>query len=489
VLASLLPLACTARPHDDAPSVRVDTPSASIQRVVGEVPPAPRAAPEQPASEPPANALPTVPMNVPALAQAVMPAVVNITTTEKSAEDTVGSSGELDPFEFFFGRPGEEEHRRPAEKRVGLGSGFIIDPAGYVVTNEHVVHDAVDVRVRLADEREFDAKVVGRDPVLDVALLRIQGAHDLPAAKLGSSAALRVGEPVMAVGNPYGLGHTVTTGIVSAKERTLGLGPYDDFIQTDASINPGNSGGPLFDSRGQVVGMNTAIRAGATGIGFAMPVDAIKEVLPQLRSTGHVERGKLGLAFQSVTSDLARALGLDAPHGALVAEVEPGGPAAKAGLAPGDVVVAVDGTKVHHATDLPREIAQHAPGSEVRLTVLRKGKTLELRPTLGELTPPSDGSTDKPKPEAPSGSESRFGLRVSNAPGRSGVRVDGVESDDIGDVQPGDVILEVAGSAIHDVGDLKAALSRAKPGSTVLVRIHRGDATRFSALRIPSGGK
>jgi serine protease Do len=303
---------------------------------------------------------------------------------------------------------------------------------------------------------------------------------------------MRVGEPVMAVGNPYGLGHTVTTGIVSAKERTLGLGPYDDFIQTDASINPGNSGGPLFDSRGEVVGMNTAIRAGATGIGFAIPVDAIKEVLPQLRSTGHVERGKLGLAFQAVTSDIARALGLDAPHGALVAEVEPGGPAAKAGLAPGDVVLAVDGAKIRHATDLPREIAEHAPGSEVRLTVLRAGKTLELRPTLGELTPPSDdddGSNEKPAPENRPGSESRFGLRVSNAPGRSGVRVDGVETDDIGDIQPGDVILEVAGKPIHDVAELKTALARAKPGSTVLVRIHRGDATRFSALRIPSGGR
>src|SRR5262249_40402236 len=206
---------------------------------------------------------------------------------------------------------------------------------------------------------------------LDIALLKLKDAKDLPAAPLGSSEQLRVGEHVLAVGNPFGLGHTVTLGIVSAKARAIGAGPYDDFIQTDASINPGNSGGPLFNWRGEVIGINTAIRPGANGIGFAIPIDAVKDVLGQLREKGHVERGRLGLAFQALTPTLATALGVDGPKGALVSDVEPGGAAARAGIKAGDVVVSVNGTPIQHADELRRRVARNAPGSTIKVGVIR----------------------------------------------------------------------------------------------------------------------
>jgi serine protease Do len=417
-------------------------------------------------------------MDVPALADAVRPAVVNITTTEVPGRSPADES---DPFQFFFrGAPGQS---RPT--RMGLGSGFIIDSAGYVLTNEHVVHDATQVRVKLADERDFDAKVVGRDPMLDVALLKLEGAKDLPAVKLGSSAELRVGEVVMAVGNPFGLGNTVTTGIVSAKERTLGLGPYDDFVQTDASINPGNSGGPLFDASGAVIGMNTAIRQGASGIGFAIPIDAIKDILPELRKTGHVARGRLGVAFQPLTADLAKALGLpDSSHGALVADVEPNGPAAKAGILPRDVIVAVDGHPISRLGELPREIARHAPGSQVHISLLRDKKTHEVTATL-EAMKGEESATEEPA-EKDRGSELQgWGLRVADAPG-GGVLIHGISpNSDLGDLQPGDVIVSMDKTPIHNVADLRAALGRQPPGTMVLTSVRRGELSRFVALRIP----
>src|SRR5262249_13911730 len=251
-----------------------------------------------------------------------------------------------DPFGMF----GQGRRRRGGGDQVyrqkALGSGFIVDTAGHVVTNAHVVEEADSVRVKLADDREFDAKVKGRDARLDLAVLELVGAHDLPTVSLGSSQELRVGEYVVAIGNPFGLGNTVTMGIVSAKSRSIGAGPYDDFVQTDASINPGNSGGPLFNLRGQVVGINTAINPPGKGIGFAMPVDALKDVLPQLLSAGKVARGRLGVAVQPVDTALAKALGLDKTKGALVGDVEPGGPADKAGLRPGDLILKVDQTEI-----------------------------------------------------------------------------------------------------------------------------------------------
>ncbi len=391
-------------------------------------PPVIRPAVEQvsaPAGTPQAAQLPPIattslpPVPVPAtfdvanLAEQVRPMVVNITTTQKVAMRGMDGMNGMDPFEFFFGGRGQGGQGPQGQgpgmspprsmKRQALGTGVIIDPSGYVITNEHVIHDADDVRIHLADDRELKAEVVGRDPKLDIALLKVKSANPLPAAPLGVSDILRVGEHVLAVGNPFGLGHTVTLGIVSAKARTIGAGPYDDFIQTDASINPGNSGGPLFNWRGEVVGINTAIRAGANGIGFAIPIDEVKDVLGQLREKGHVERGRLGLGFQPVTADLADAMGLDGVHGALVSQVEPGGAAARAGIQARDVIVAVNGTAISHAEELPRRVARNQPGSVIDLTIVRDKQRRDVKATLDVIpddpTPVSAHPGVGPAPE------------------------------------------------------------------------------------------
>lgn len=414
------------------------------------------------------------PLDVSDLAERVKPLVVNITTMQTAPRQAV------EFFDFF----GQGERQMP--RRMGLGSGFIIDSAGYVITNAHVVEGASEVRVRLADEREFDAKVTGRDPKLDLALLKLENATNLPVAPLGSSESLRVGEPVLAVGNPFGLGHTVTTGIVSAKARAIGLGPYDDFIQTDASINPGNSGGPLFNTRGEVVGINTAIRAGATGIGFAIPVDALKDVLPQLREKGYVERGRLGVGFQPISKDLATALGLSDPKGALVSAVEPNGPAALAGLRDGDVIVSIENEAVEHANDLPRMVARHSPGERVKLGILRNGERTELTATLDKLDEPPVIAQREATPEPNSLPAGKLGIRVADAPGGAGAVVAGVVPEaSVGELQPGDVIQQVGDIQIGGTADLRAALDRQKPGSMVLVKFRRGDLPRFTAFRMP----
>src|SRR5579859_4088199 len=291
--------------------------------------------------------------DVATLVAKVTPAVVNITTIHDIRQQQVPEFEfpfGFDPFGMFPGMRrgpnGGGSGNDQVLRQRALGSGFIVDAQGHVVTNAHVVEQADQVRVKLADEREFDAKVKGRDPKLDLALLELVGAQGLPYVSLGSSEALRVGEYVVAIGNPFGLGNTVTTGIVSAKSRAIGAGPYDDFIQTDASINPGNSGGPLFNLKGEVVGINTAINPNGRGIGFAIPSDALKEVLGQLIGTGHVARGWLGVAIQPVDAALGKALGTGSSKGALVAEVAPGGPAEHAGFKPGDVILSLDGASV-----------------------------------------------------------------------------------------------------------------------------------------------
>lgn len=273
-----------------------------------------------------------------------------------------------------------------------LGSGFVVDRDGHVATNAHVVDQADVVQIKLADDRELRARVVGKDDALDVAVLAIESPPaDLPVASLGSSERLRVGDYVVAIGNPFGLGDTVTMGIVSAKGRSLGAGPYDDFIQTDAPINPGNSGGPLFDVHGQVVGINTAMEAQAQGIGFAVPIDPVKRELPQLIATGRVARGRLGVAIRPIDET-------DHAHGALVARVEPGGPADRAGVRAGDVIVDVDGQDVKRATDLPRLIGSDQPGTRVRLTIVRSGQRLDLDVTLGAIKRRPEGAASKQQP-------------------------------------------------------------------------------------------
>lgn len=416
-------------------------------------------------------------LDVASLAERVMPTVVNITVKEK-----VKLTSSFDPFEFF-GRGGREGPERETT-RVGVGTGFIIDPDGYVVTNEHVVRDADELVVRLSNEREYDAEVVGRDRKLDLALIKLKGASSLPAATLGNSDDLRVGESVVAVGNPFGLGHTVTLGIVSAKARAIGASQYDDFIQTDASINPGNSGGPLFNSKGEVVGINAAIRAGANGIGFAIPVGSLRDVLPQLRQRGFVERGKLGLVFQPISKDLATALGADGTKGALVSELEPNGPAARAGVKSGDVITAVNGAAIVHAEDLPRTVAKNPPGSKVTVTLLRGGKAQDVTVTLDKLQDDEAGPLQRPGKKAQTQPADKLGIEISDAPG-GGVRVDKVTGK-AGDLGPGDVIIDVNGAPVSDSAGLRAAIAKVKPGSVALLKVRRGGRlVQFAAVPIP----
>ena len=315
------------------------------------------------------------------LAKATRPAAVNVSTTQR-----VKGRGVLpeDFFRRFFGGPRDGE---PPRGRQSLGSGVIASPDGYIVTNVHVVADADEIVVRLGDHREYKAKVVGLDPRTDVALLKIEGSN-LPALPFGDSDRLEVGEPVMAIGNPFGLEQTVTSGIVSAKERFIGSGPYDDFIQTDASVNPGNSGGPLVDTRGTLVGINTAIfsqTGGSVGIGFAIPVNLAKDVLRQLKENGKVVRGYLGVAVAPVTAEAGRAAKLDAARGALVAEVVAGSPAASAGLKPGDVILGFQNEPIQNPIDLTRRVAGTPPGSKVALRVVRGGSETTVEAKLGQL--------------------------------------------------------------------------------------------------------
>ena len=326
------------------------------------------------------------------LVSRLAPAVVNI-NTEKHVSSSRGFDipgyGQRDPFdEFFgrfFGRRFDRYHGRSMDRPVkSLGSGFIFSSDGYILTNNHVVEDADEIKVTLSDEKTYEARLIGRDEKTDLAVLKIDVDHDLPAVELGDSNQLRVGDWVIAIGNPFGLERTVTAGIVSAKGRVIGSGPYDNFIQTDASINPGNSGGPLFNMHGEVIGINTAIVASGQGIGFAIPINMAKDLLPQLK-TGKVSRGRLGINIQEVTDDLAASFGLDKKQGALISRVEEDSPAAKAGLKTGDIILAVDGKKVKNMRALPRMIAAKKPGTKVTLDILRDGKTMQVDVVLDDL--------------------------------------------------------------------------------------------------------
>ena len=335
--------------------------------------------------------------------------------------------------------------------------------------------------MRLADEREFDATVKGRDERLDVAVLELEAAKDLPYASLGSSNKLRVGEYVVAIGNPFGLGHTVTMGIVSAKGRVIGAGPYDDFIQTDASINPGNSGGPLFDLHGQVVGINTAIAAQGKGIGFAIPVDALKDVLPQLLRTGHVERGRLGVIAQPLDAELARALGFDRAHGALVGDVEKGGPAERAGIRSGDLIVSVDGTAIEHSEELPRVVARHAPGSHVKLDVLREKKPMSFDIVLAQLKDTGASPAAAPQHEDAT-SSSRLGIRLGESD--EGVVVEQVAPGSVaeGKLRPGDVIIEINRQPVTHASEVASRVAATPAGRALLLKVARDGIALFVAL-------
>src|SRR6266403_3646429 len=420
------------------------------------------------------------------IVKAVKPAVVNVTTKLTGEQDQPQMPEEFREFFRRFGPP-QQEHR----PTVGRGSGFIMNGNGYILTNNHVVDESTEVQVKLGDGREFTAKVVGRDPKTDIALLKIDAAG-LPVIPLGDSSALQVGEPVMAIGNPFGLEETVTTGIVSATGRVIGGGPYDDFIQTDASINPGNSGGPLINARGQVIGINTAIvsrSGGSVGIGFAIPVNLAKPVVTQLASAGRVTRGWLGVGIQSLTADLAKSFRLTRTDGALVTSVTEGSPAAKAGLKEGDVIVEYDGRAVARAGDLPRAVAETPVGRAVPLKVVRDGKPVTLTATVGRLEETREAKAEATPAEPALGVSARtltpavaqqLGLRE-----QQGVLVvnvnDGSRAEAAG-LKAGDVIAQVDHRPVSNVEDLQQALRRHATGAPVLLLVHREDAHVWIAV-------
>jgi serine protease Do len=444
----------------------------------------PEANPQTPAPFATPPVLPGTP-DVATLVARVKPSVVNITTVQsvKAPQMEMPDLGELFPF-FNQGPGGHRGQGDGVMKQQALGSGFIVDAEGHVVTNAHVIDGANTVKVKLSDDREFKAKVVGKDTRLDVAVLELENApHDLPLASLGLSEATRVGEYVVAIGNPFGLGDTVTMGIVSAKGRTIGAGPYDDFIQTDASINPGNSGGPLFNLRGQVVGINTAINPNGKGIGFAIPIDAVKQVLPELVATGHVSRGQLGVLIQGMDTDLAKAVGLDRARGALVEEVEPGSAAEKAGIKSGDVIVSVDGQNVAHSEDLPRMVAPHHPGTQVKLGVLHDRQTHDVTVTLAALKEDGEHASQPRHGErsAPN-AQSSLGIAVADEDGQAVVRRVDPDGPSDGKLRPGDVIEEIDHQPVGSAAELSTKLRAAPGDKPVLLRVKRGDQSRYVAI-------
>ncbi len=429
------------------------------------------------------------------LSKHLKPAVVNISSKQtegKSAPSRAPFGGEEnDPFQEFFDRffGGRGSRRR---QRPSLASGFIINSTGYIVTNNHVVEGATEIKVTLATKEEFDATLVGRDPKTDLALIKVKSSKPLPTVPFGNSDALEVGEWVLAIGNPFGLGHTVTSGIVSAKARNIGAGPYDDFIQTDASINPGNSGGPLFNMRGQVIGINTAIVSGGQGIGFAIPINLAKEVFVQLHDKGSVTRGWLGVAIQSISPDLLKAFNLEDTQGALVADVMSDGPAAKAGLQRGDVIVGFNGNKVQDSTELPRLVAAIAPGTKVQIEVVRGGKKMTIPVTLGTLPEEKEASA-KLQPADVGESlglqveaitpEVVRSLRLDNTKGVVVSRVAPDSPADKAGIQRGDIVREVNRQPVMDIESYTEATSHLTPNAPALFLLERRGSSLYVALK------
>lgn len=427
------------------------------------------------------------------LAEKVGPAVVNISTTKTvKRRSGVGPKkfGPRDPyfddfFEHFFETPSEVPQK-------SLGSGFIINAEGYILTNNHVIEGADEIQVQVG-KRKFDGKVIGSDPKTDLAVIKIADKANLPSVTLGDSEKIRVGDWVMAVGNPFGLDHTVTAGIVSAKGRVIGAGPYDDFIQTDASINPGNSGGPLFNLQGEVVGVNAAIVASGQGIGFAIPINLAKQLIPQLISKGKVTRAWLGVGIQDITPELAKSFGLSEEKGALVSNVFPGSPADKAGLKSGDVITAFNGKQIGESHELPALVAREPVGKEAMIRVLREGKSMDLKVLLGEMEKGEKIAEESLKP-----SPGELGIVCRDltpeergqlglpAQGAQGVVIIGVEPGSAaegGGVQRGDVLLSLNGMKVNHVGEFTAISKKIKKGEIVRLFIRREEATIYLAFQ------
>ncbi len=443
----------------------------------------------------PAYSIPAIPFTLPDFTRIAKEAneyVVNIYTTQVIERRFTGPE---DMFRFFFGE--RFNHLFPnfpsiprKFKRRSLGSGFVIDPKGYILTNYHVVKGATEIKVRLHDGSTYRAKLVGADPKTDIALIKINPkGRVLKCAKLGDSDRVKIGEWVLAVGNPFGLSYTVTAGIISAKGRVIGEGPYDNFLQTDASINPGNSGGPLINLRGEVIGINTAIVAHAQGIGFAIPINMAKEILPQLKSKGKVIRGWLGVYVQGLTPELAKSFGLKKTEGVVVTQVIKDSPAEKAGIKEGDIILEFNGKRIKEIRQLPHTVAMTAPGTVVPVRILRNGKEINLRVKVGTM-PEEEVSLGES-----GGIKARIGLKVAPLPpdviqqtGIKGgvyvVEVDpGSPADEAG-IHHGDIILRVNRRRIRNLGDFNKVMAGIRPGEVVAFLIRRGDTSFYVALQI-----
>ncbi|HLS69155.1 MAG TPA: DegQ family serine endoprotease [Kiloniellales bacterium] len=459
------------------------------------------------------------------LAENVSPAVVNITASQSADPEQQRRFRSPLPFpegspleEFFrqfedhFGGmlPERQQMAPPNRPRQGVGSGFIIDVEGYVVTNNHVIDQADDIRVRLSDGRDIAAQLVGSDPQTDVALLKIEADEELPSVEWGDSDEVRVGDWVVAVGNPFGLGGSVTAGIVSARGRDIHAGPYDDFIQTDAAINRGNSGGPMFNLDGEVIGINTAIfspSGGSIGIGFAIPSNVASDIVQQLRDDGEVERGWLGVRIQEVTPELAEGLGLDEARGALVASVQEGSPAGTAGLRPGDVIIGFNEQEIDRMRDLPRLVASVRPGSEVELELWRDGESETVEVTIDRQTQEVLAAFDSAQPPSQAegddqSASERLGARLSTL-GDEERQQFGIEEDQSGVViaeldpngraasqglQVGDVIEEIDGQGVTAPGDVEEHLTEAEEAgrSAVVLLLRRSGEPLFFGLKLES---
>jgi serine protease Do len=441
---------------------------------------------------------PATPTSFADLADKVKNVVVNISTTQVVEENPLMPFlGPGSPFGNFFGpnQPKEFFGNQPQGKMKthALGSGFVIGKEGLIITNNHVVEKATEIKIKLQTGKEYDAQLVGRDPKTDLALIQVTPDNDFPSpAILGDSEALRVGDWVMAVGNPFGLGHTVTTGIISAKSRILGAGPYDDFLQTDAAINPGNSGGPLFNMKGQVIGINTAIIAQGQGIGFAIPVNMAKELLPQLK-TGKVIRGWLGLMIQDITPELAKSFGLKSAKGVLISDVVKGSPSEKAGLSRGDVILRFDDKEIENAHKLSQLAAATTPDTLTKIDILRNGKEQTISLKVGTMS-------EEGQKIVSSEEKSDWGMIVQELtpqlaqqlglePGTTGVVISDIKeaspAAEAG-LRPGDLITEVNRRGVKNLNDYQQALKQVKNGENLLLLVKRGSGAFYAVLTQPS---
>ncbi|GAA0590404.1 DegQ family serine endoprotease [Caenispirillum bisanense] len=452
------------------------------------------------------------------LAEKLLPAVVNISTTQSLTGERGPQMPQFppgSPFEDFF-REFFDRQQAPSMPRraTSLGSGFIIAADGFIVTNNHVIEGAEEVTVILQDDTALKAEVVGRDPKTDVALLKVTTERDLPFVKFGDSEQARVGDWVIAIGNPFGLGGSVTAGIISARARNINAGPYDNFLQTDASINRGNSGGPLFNMRGEVIGVNTAIYSpaggGSVGIGFATPSNLARAVIDDLRKYGEVKRGWLGVRIQTVTEEIADSLGLDRPRGALVASVQEGGPAAEAGILAGDVILTWDGNDIREMRNLPKAVAETEIGKAVAVDVWRDGARKTVRVTVAELeeeaetafateengAPPAGPAAGADIPALglsvqPLDDQARTTFQIPEDVGRGVVVADLNADSDAAQkgIRPGDVIVEVNQKQVTSADEIRTQVDAARKAGrkSVLLMVQSEAGSRFVAVRITEG--